>query len=61
MEQSINNRSISHCGVARNGVAMTDEIKWLDEEARKFFTDSEGRVHSVVFTDPDTGERRFGR
>ena len=31
-----------------------------DEETRKLFTDGNGVVHSVVFTDPVTGERRFG-
>ena len=54
MEQSIN--------TARNGVAIAvGEIRFTDEEERKLFTDSEGRVHSVVFIDPNTGERRFGR
>ena len=55
MEQSINN-SIAHCGVAR----VVGEMEWTDEETKKLFTDSDGRVHSVAFIDPDSGERHFG-
>lgn len=48
--------------VCHNGVRIAvGEIQWTDEEAKKLFTDSDGRVHGVVFLDPDTGERRFGR
>ena len=47
--------------VSRNGVCRpVGEIEWTDEETKNYFTDSDGRVHSVVFVDPDTGERCFG-
>jgi hypothetical protein len=61
MKRIINNGTVGHRGLVRNGVAMTEEIRWTDEETRKYFTDNDGQVHSVVFTDPITGERRFGR
>ncbi len=45
----------------RNGTARcVGPMVIQDEETRKHFTDSEGRVHSVVFLDPDTGARCFG-
>ena len=56
MEQSINNGP-GHCGVAQ--VVGTTNFE-EDEETRQFFTDSDGVHHTVVFTDPVTGERRFG-
>ncbi len=47
---------------ARNGIAICEGPMIItDEETRKAFTDSDGVLHSVVFIDPDTGERRFGR
>ncbi|MCR5817906.1 MAG: hypothetical protein K6F89_02245 [Prevotella sp.] len=45
----------------RNGVATGGAMIITNEEARKLFTDSEGRHHTVVFLDQDTGECRFGR
>ena len=48
---------IGHCGVAQ----VVGTVNFIeDEETRKFFTDDDGVYHSVVFTDSDTGERRFG-
>lgn len=45
---------------AHNGVAIAEgEVKWTDEEAKRFFTDGDGRVRSVVLVDSVTGERRF--
>ena len=67
MERIINNTT--HNGVRTNvGVkpALNRTVRCEgpmiieDEETRKFFTDDDGVYHSVVFTDPDTGERRFG-
>jgi len=50
-------KGIGHCGVAQ----VVGTVNFIeDEETRKFFTDDDGVYHSVVFTDPDTGERRFG-
>jgi hypothetical protein len=46
-----------HCGVAQVIGSINFEE---DEETRQFFTDSDGVHHTVVFTDPNTGERRFG-
>lgn len=43
--------------VAHNGIMRTvGEIHWINEEVKKKFTDSEGRLHSVGYHDPDTGE-----
>lgn len=64
-----NEKVIGHNGVRTNvGVkpALNRTVRCEgpmiieDEETRKLFTDSNGVVHSVVFTDPVTGERRFG-
>ena len=51
------NKVPGHCGVVQVVETLNFEE---DEETRKFFTDSDGIHHSVVFTNPDTGERRFG-
>ena len=66
MEQNFNNMPC-HCGVAQVvGVALNRTIQCegpmtiTDEETRKHFTDDNGVLHSVVFIDPNTGERRFG-
>ncbi len=48
--------------VAHNGVRVNmGAVKWTDEEAKKLFTDGEGRLHSVVFLDQNSGVSRFGR
>ena len=47
---------------ARNGMATAaGPMIITDEETRRFFTDSNGCHHTVVFLDKDSGERRFGR
>ena len=56
MEQRMNSGP-SHCGVAQVIGSISFEE---DEETRKFFTDSDGVHHTIVFTDPNTDERRFG-
>lgn len=35
------------------------EMIWTDEEAKREFTDSEGRVHSIAEVDPITGKLRL--
>ena len=66
MEQIMNNTT--HNGVRTNvGVkpALNRTVRCEkpmiieDEETRKLFTDSNGVVHSVVFENPHTGERRY--
>lgn len=56
MERRVNSGPC-HCGVVQVIGSINFEE---DEETRKFFTDSDGVHHTVVFTDPNTGERRFG-
>lgn len=48
-------------GPALNRTVQCDgPMTITDEETRKHFTDDNGKLHSVVFINPNTGERRFG-
>lgn len=53
LERVINNNRPARSGIMQS----VGEIIWINEEAKKRFTDSEGRLHSVAYIDPDTGER----